>query len=413
MLAYQTNEFDFSNKVLRIFLLSFVLFLPLRGYGVLYLGLPPSILYPLTGIILIGLSFYGFLYTSYQNHVGFVYFKNLILLNFLSGISFVVVTFLLTFSISLDVAYIFFAPYFIFLLLKIPNQYLYYVVIAISLGLSYSIISLFLSLDFSGQRENAYIAIVEYNKLLRPDLELGVSSSGGSSFRLGGVTGSYHDSANILGMTVAFLYSRYLLWGKPIDIFICVFSLIALALTVSGANIAILLVTIFLISLMILCKYKVLRLYLIIFFSICILFYFLDELTVIRDIFNRLSSASDNEALFHALSWKMMLTDSFWMGHGYETQNYYIDNEVALLKFVLQFGFIRALILFSLMLYPIAIFASNPYKLIRSLPYVAALFFGFFSLLHYGSLFRVTNIVVYLIFYSMFIQHILTTKNTK
>ena len=78
--------------------------------------------------------------------------------------------------------------------------------------------------------------------------------------------------------------------------------------------------------------------------------------------------------------------------------------EVALLKTFYELGIINTIILFLILLYPLIIFYKLKNKKITTLPYQAAIFFGFLSLLHYGSLFRITSVFLFYVFYALFLK---------
>lgn len=91
-------------------------------------------------------------------------------------------------------------------------------------------------------------------------------------------------------------------------------------------------------------------------------------------------------------------------GHGMSLQISRIGEvaEVSMLKGLVEYGVIHELVIFSLLLYPVALFFSKKYRYYRldALPYVAAVAVGVLSQWHYGSVMRTTNIFVFFALYA-------------
>ena len=115
----------------------------------------------------------------------------------------------------------------------------------------------------------------------------------------------------------------------------------------------------------------------------------------------------------NGLSLDMFRSLYFWIGHGYSFNSEYIISEVAFIKSLHQFGLATSLILFTLLFYPIWFYFRNPRILLTSIPYLAPIVFGFISLLHYGSLFKITNIAIFYLFYALFFKLSINTLNNK
>lgn len=122
---------------------------------------------------------------------------------------------------------------------------------------------------------------------------------------------------------------------------------------------------------------------------------------------NRVGEDGDWEGITNKLGLEMLVSSSFWLGFGYSTGSEFIRTEAAFLKGVLELGIIPASLLYWILIYPVYIFLSIKSQSFQTLPYLAAIVFGFFSLAHYGSLFRVTNIAIFYAMYALFLINVI------
>ena len=134
---------------------------------------------------------------------------------------------------------------------------------------------------------------------------------------------------------------------------------------------------------------------------------------ILTGFLDRVGSQGDYEGMTNALSVDMLSSIHFWFGHGYIFESELLITEVALIKGIHQFGLIVALIIYTLLLYPIWFYVRNPNALFKNLPYLIPILFAFMSLLHYGSLFKVTNIGIFYLFYALFFKTSLARLNKK
>ncbi len=125
---------------------------------------------------------------------------------------------------------------------------------------------------------------------------------------------------------------------------------------------------------------------------------------ILTGFLDRVGSQGDYEGMTNALSLDMLGSIHFWFGHGYTFDSEFLITEVALVKGIHQFGLIVAIIIYSVLLYPIWFYVRNPNILFKNLPYLVPILFGFMSLLHYGSLFKITNIGIFYLFYALFFK---------
>jgi len=272
----------------------------------------------------------------------------------------------------------------------------------IFIGISYSVISNFI---ISMNGSDGYDYLVEYNTKLRPSVFNALSRTG-DYFRVGGYTGSYHDSANVLGMLTNLFYFRTLLnysEKRKMYFLFAIISFVAMLMTQSAANILLAMFTMIIFTFCII-KNKTAILTLIFFIlAIILLALSIPEIYVFT---NRVGVEGDWSNMLNKISIDILIDPYFWFGHGYLDTNEAIETEVALLKGIFQFGILPAIILYSILIYPLYLYITNKNKLSSAIPYLAALLFGFLSLAHYGSLFRISSIVIFYAIYSMFINNI-------
>ena len=110
----------------------------------------------------------------------------------------------------------------------------------------------------------------------------------------------------------------------------------------------------------------------------------------------------ENMLDFRAGDW---LTDTYayLFGHGATLNISRIATmEIGTVRWLFEYGLFHSLILFSILLYPVALFLSTKDRdgRLHALPYVAAVTVGVLSTWHYTSLIRTTNIFVFFALYA-------------
>jgi hypothetical protein len=254
-----------------------------------------------------------------------------------------------------------------------------------------------------------YDYLIDYNLKLRPDVFQALSRTG-EYFRAGGYTGSYHDSANILGMLGSYYLINGLVGRKLLGIAIGVLVISIMTLTQSTANIVLALINCSLFTIYIVFRERsTFHFCLFMALASVLLFgsYYIPELNIFT---RRLGPGADYEGMLAALSVDMLFSPFLWIGHGYAVESAYIKTEVALLKGFLELGVVHALLLNAILTYPLYLFMRNKSRDLFALPYLAAVVFGFISLVHYGSLFRSTNIAVFYAMYALAMMHVTNLK---
>lgn len=382
-----------------------------RGIIVLNSPLSANTIYITTAIIALILATYGFIISKRNKDNELILLRNLLILNgFLTVIN-VAVDFLLGVSFDPSVLYYSLGPYIVFLLLRVPTFYLKVVVWVIAMAISYSICDNFFD---TLQGEAGVQKVFEYQLKLRPEVFEAFSRTG-EFYRVGGYTGSYHDSANILGMAGSYFFVRFLLKRKLFDLILSVGTVFSLLLTQSAANIVVAILTISLFGGYVLLRSRELKtyLYLLIGFTCLVVLsaFFADLMTI---FLSRVGESGDWEGMANQLDANSFLSSIPFvlLGHGAGFGSEFITTEIGFLKGVLQWGIVHAVIVYWILLYPVFRFVKIRSICFDALPSVAAIFFGFMSLVHYGSLFRVTNIFLFFSFYAISLNTIIHYRNS-
>jgi len=378
----------------------------LRGWFVLNLNLPPEIVYSISSLSLILLALYGF-YCKYR-FKGFYLtrLKNLLIINAIFGIYYSIVNLFLGGQIDVAILYLYLIPYVIFLFMLIPEKKLQSAFYLIFFGIAFSVFDNFI-ISLNG--ENGLLYLESYNQKLRPIIFQAMSRTG-TYYRVGGYTGSYHDSANILGIFCAYFFTKFIVQRGLVEIIISTIGFSALALTQSAANIVICLFTCFVFGIYIGSKGPKLIAGLtyivagIAFFGVAVIF---PETLIFIE---RVGPQGDWTGMNYALGIDLLFAPSFWVGFGRVLEDINYSTEVAFLREILEKGLIPACLLFFIMIFPLYAFIKKNPKSMQSIPYLAAIIYGFLSLLHYGSIFRVTNIAIFYSMYAMFFINIVQDK---
>lgn len=380
-----------------------------RGVIVLNSPLSANTVYITTSIIALILAAYGFIISKEYKNDGLILLRNLLIINGLLTVINVAIDFLLGVPFDPSTLYYSLGPYIVFLLLRVPTFYLKVGIGVIAIAISYSVCDNFY---YTVQGEAGIQKIFEYNLKLRPEVFKGFSRNG-EFIRVGGYTGSYHDSANILGMTGVFFFVRFLLKKKLFDFILSGGVLFSLLLTQSATNIIVAILTIFLFGGYILLRSRGLKIYLyllLVFASVIVL----NELfPVIMTIFvRRVGLEGDWEGMANQLDVDFLSSLFLLVGHGTGFGSARIETEIGLLKGVLQWGIVHAVVVYWILLYPVFRYVKIRSICFDALPSVAAISFGFMSLLHYSSLFRVTNIFLFFSFYAISLNTIIYCRNS-
>ena len=389
------------------FVIFVFVFTSLRGWVVLNLNMPTELVYGFSSMLIIVLAVYGFNCRLRIKYVHLTSLRNLLLINGLMGIYYVLGTKLLGGTVDVSILYIYLLPYIVFLFIRVPIDKLHTGLFLIFIGISFSVIDNF-RISLSGADGLLYLE--DYNVKLRP-LIFEAMSRTRDYLRVGGYTGSYHDSANILGMLGSFYYINSILNRSMVHIIIAIVAFVAMAITQSAANIVIALFTSFIFTIYIAAKKPTIRLWLLLLVIMVIVILIISIFPDILVFTDRLGAEGDWEGMGNKLGLEVLITPSFWVGFGYSTGSEFIRTEIGFLKGILEQGIIPACLLFWILIYPAYIFLRKKSQSFKSLPYLAAIIFGFLSLAHYGSLFRVTNIAIFYAMYALFFINVIVDND--
>lgn len=391
------------------FVVFVLVFTSLRGWVVLNQKVPPAVVYGFSSMLIIALAMYGFNCRFRIKASNLTLLRNLLTVNLFFGIYFIVSAKLLGGSIDAGVFYHYFLPFILFLFLRISAGKLHVALFLIFIGISFSVIDNFI-ISLTGADGLAYME--EYNTKLRP-LVFDAMSRTGAYLRVGGYTASYHDSANILGMLGSYYYVKSIIDKSWLKIIIAIIALGAMTLTQSAANIIIALFTCLMFSMYIAVKKPTVGIgicLLTIAFIVTFIASIFPEVLVFTD---RVGADGDWDAMRKNITLEIFLSPHFWIGHGYIGVGEDLGTEVAFLGGILQLGIVPACLLYWVLIYPAYVFFASKSRSFAALPYLAAIVFGFLSLMHYGSLFRSTNIAIFYAMYALFFINVITDKESK
>jgi hypothetical protein len=392
-----------------IFVLAFT---SLRGWVILNLKASPEIVYGFSSMLIIALALYGFNCRFRIKDSNLTSLRNLLIVNLFFGIYYIICAKLLGGSIDVTFFYLYFLPYILFLFLRISVEKLHVGLFLIFIGISFSTIDNFI-ISLTGVDGLAYLE--EYNAKLRP-LVFDAMSRTGAYLRVGGYTASYHDSANILGMLGSYYYVKSMIFNgrlKIVSVICAITALGAMTFTQSAANIILALLTCFIFSIYIaVIKHTVgIGIWLLIIaFIVTFIVSIFPEVLVFSD---RVGADGDWGNIKKNITMEIILSLHFWIGHAYIAVGEDLGTEAAFLSGILRFGIVPACLLYWVLIYPAYVFFATKSRSLASLPYLAAIVFGFFSLAHYGSLFRVTNIAIFYAMYALFFINVNTGKESK
>lgn len=370
----------------------------LRGYAILGFNAPASAVYGVSLLLLLLFSAYGYRVRLRIDDVTLSRIRSLFLLNIFFGVYFILSDVLLKGDFDVSYLYVFLLPYIVFAFIGVPVKWIHAAFFVVSVGLAVSVFDNYVHVFLRGAGRDY---LVEYNSRLRPDIVTLVSMTGEYS-RIGGCTGSYHDSANIFGMLGAYYYVKSFVY-RSIKAFAMGFLVfVPMIMSHSAANIALFALTILLILLYLICSRGNVRLFIFIVFGLYAFVGLFVAFPQLLGFLVRVGPEGDWEGMLNSLSPNMLLSPFFWFGHGYAFESDYVKTEVALLKGVFEYGVFIAMLVYLVLLYPLTLFVKGR-RSVKLLPYLAPIIFGFLSLLHYGSLFRSTSIGLFYAMYSLFL----------
>lgn len=385
------------------FVVFVLVFCSVRGWLVLNFDIEAEIVYAVSSLLLIATSLQAYNCRGRIRDLALSKLRSLLLINLLFGAVYIFGLYIL--GGPLDIVpnlYIYLIPYVLFLFIRVPAYKMNLGFLLILVATAFSVASNFLvSLDGPSGLE----FLEAYNLRLRPSVFEAMSRTG-DYLRVGGYTGSYHDSANILGMLGAFYYTESIVKKNFSSFILGIVALISMALTQSAANIVIVISTcLFFTFYVVFAENKKISIVLVLSsltFAV-LAFLFIPGSLVFLD---RIGSDGEWDSMLENVSFGILFSPHFWLGYDFIIGG--IPTEAAILKGVFSRGVFFALFTYWVLVYPIYIYGSN--KCLNLLPYLAAISFGFLSLLHYGSLFRITSICIFWAMQALFFLQLIDNK---
>lgn len=430
-MAIALRQFNRMKKAYTLFWSGVLVLASTRGALVYHLGLSPNTTYTVSAMLLVCFGLISF-WNLLNNRVdkSLVKLKNAIIINIFLLSVYSIVTISLLGTGEVGIVYLFAIFPIIFTIVKYDKYLLEGIVHAITAITAFGVYIISL-IGISGD----YYELVKVQQMLRPD-EVTVSRIGENLLSFG-YQGSNHDAGNILAMcSIFYLCKTINACGFSRFIYMILFSMLFFLalLTGSATNITVMIGFISIVAMTIAntMPRKVAGISIIIFgfFLIPLLnknivdiFYFADKYGY-QDtlpgggIFNYLDTTSIFNSLFSIL-----------FGFGYVLQVPLINSEVGFIKLLVQVGLFPALfsmfIVFSPVyyLYVFRRSVNNRARAIRKFHSASSfnnitsidrshlrqltlsampVLCGTLTLLHYGSLFRVTSIGLFCVFMALF-----------
>lgn len=431
------------NKPFALFWSSVLVLASTRGALVYHLGLSPNTTYATSAILLVCFGLVSSWNTLHNlTDKSLVRLKNAIKINFyLLGIYSIAQVSLLGVS-EISTVYSFVIFPIIFTLVKYDKVLLERIVHIITVITISGVYYFYWIINTGG-----YYEIIAANQILRSGEES--ISRIGDYLLPGGYLGSHHDAANILVMCSVFYFSKMINTRSFSQLlYIGLFCLCAYItlLTGSATNIAVLIMVIS-ISVMVHTK-DMPRKTTVILFTLCglLLIFFFNE-SISDKLYFREKFTSQNVleggGIYNALNLDSIFKSLFSIlfGFGYVMEVPMIYSEIAFIKLLVGYGLMPFLILMFIIFSPvyyIYVFRKNVNNQARAINIsnsafsisnftriertyqrqlsisVMPVLCGALTLLHYGSLFRVTSIGLLCVFMALFYkEYIYVTKTIK
>lgn len=411
-LKYKKNIAAYISK-LSVFIIGLTVFRGIIALIVKNPNISEQIYNTITSIVLI-ISLFAFMkYFTKSTLVIDVKFHKLLTINFfLLSIVAVVSYFIDKTKFDISILYLIILPYIIYYFASIPERYVIFLLRLISIVIAFFVVKDYFSLNtnlINIGRQDAF----ETQQLLRPELESFTHTDG--IYRAGGIQASVHDSGNLLGLLSIFWMAFYKRTNYKSIIYV-IFSLItflSMLLTQSGVNILITITLLILLNLQIMASHF-------------LRFFFLAGLvTFLVIIFNTILPVSLLEISttwlnrvndFNSYGWSGMTgygirefpsseVIHIFVGQAKATNSIIYKVEARFLKHLYDFGLIPFIAFYQTLLYPIfRYYFSLPNTKNLLMPYTYCILFGVISTIHYGSIFRMPNILILYLMFAMFFK---------
>lgn len=427
-------------KKYRQYCWSFVIALAsVRGVFVYHFGLSSHIVYGISSMLLISFGLFSFRAMFISNgYKPLVLLSNAVKINVLLIGFYMIISIIFTGPNKFNMVYLFAVFSIIFSLIKYDRKLLDFVVYAITLVTVWGVLY-FYKIGIDG----GFDAIAEANLILRPDKL--IYSRIGENLLPAGYQGMHHDAANILVMCAGFFLAKLALsngFRKYCHLIIYSLLVFATILTGSVANIVVL-CAVSIITFFFYAKENPSKSSIIIFFALLIspkVLEYLSDYTyfVVKLIDDQ--SALEGGGIFNSLDINSIFESlpAIFIGLGGILNAPMIYSEVAFIKILLSVGFVSFFILMFILFSPVYYIYSlkrsvkllnnkiresekihsnskliyaiqkHQYKLtISAMPVLA----GTLTLLHYGSLFKISSIGLFCVLISIFCKEYLAAKD--
>jgi len=339
-------------------------------------------------------------------------------------------------------------PFAMFGFMMIPSKYMRRLLIFLIFLISLSVI-----IDFA-MSNIPVLQLRDYREQLR----LMINPSQIAPTRVGillrsvGITGVEHETSSLLAMLLAFIFTlkeKYI--SKKTRIIVFYFGLVAILCTLSTSNIMISLASIALITLYYLRRKKYFQPFLVGLPMVILIFYFTFSIQKIDGQVNNVQDLNIIDAVWVKISpatgdWGTLLTTStvdsrlaqdgtlvcyYWqkncsyifnefgsllIGHEGATQmgEFGRITEIGLLRMMWETGLTSFLCFLLMLFFPVLLyFNSDEFTRKAMFPYFCAITTGIFTLLHYGTLFRTSNIFLFYALYGSCIRQYIISLNFK
>ena len=393
----------------------------LRGFFFLITGLSPTqtLFFSSTLLIFILIFLFSNLIKFYK-YDNYHLFKNLIYLNLFTGFFwFIIELFLSGFSTSLvrEFLMIFFAPISILIFLNLNYKtILYSIYIIVSIISISCIVDFWISNVFPGYPLGIEVKNYYLYKVIPSTTEI-IPARIGSMVRAHGITGSYHDSANILTFCSVFIAGNLFFKKQKriLNAFLLFVSITALISTLSLANIIACFIGLIIINFSVY-KGLVLRTTLSFFVFILIIYFFESFFDISKYVLPQLdpSGVKMQAMLISGESNIFQNIVTILIGHesstGISDLGYF--SEIAFVTLLMKYGILVFLPFLFVLTLPIYLYLKSS-KTFRKTIFVETLTLSIavLTLWHYGSLVRSTSIFLFYALYSIVIKnHYLENK---
>jgi hypothetical protein len=410
-------------------------FASLRGVVIYYYGINPQMVYYISSALLICTGMFSFIKIyKYNGSDKLLKLKKYVFYNYVIIGFYFITTSILREKLQIGMIYQFGIFPVVFMLIRYDKKYLERILFIISVVTLYGVLNFYLI----GLTPDGYYTLINIKETLRPNSES--ISKIGLSLQSFGFQGSHHDAANILTMSFAFYLSKALksVNGRKFIYFaLSIIVLLILFLTGSASNISISLVISSIYTIIWSRKHGSNFLLIILIIIISIFFFgkiesiifftkkFVDQGTLAQGgVFNSLNINSILYS-FHSIIF----------GYGFVLGVPLVFSELALVKMIIGYGIIPfCMVLFIILspFYYLSIFkkrinlnysnietsfkATRASIILSKKSMTDQLFYstlpvlcGVATLLHYGSLFRITSIglfcVLLVLFYKEYIEY--------